>query len=183
MPATAVVDLDRLADVLALLVLRHAVVVDPAVAVARDLPARLDHRGDRVRVALERHRDAEDGDRDAALGEEAVQPPEADPAAVLVHRLDRQVALALPRQREAELRQQALGGRVAVEDRVLGALFVVDDELDRDAGVVRPGGIGRIPPVADHVPRVRRGGSGVGHAGSSATARTGEPVPPTHLSG
>ncbi len=105
------VDLDHLADVLALGLLRHAEVVDPAIAVARDVPVRLDHRGDRVGVALERHGDGEDGDGDAASGEEAVEAPEADPASVLVHRLDGQVAMADLRRHEAELGQEGLGRR------------------------------------------------------------------------
>src|SRR6202043_3914899 len=73
-----VVAFDRLGDIL---------VVDPAIAVRRDLPIGGQHRGDRRRVALERHRNGIDGYRNAARQEGAMQPPEAGAAAVFVQPL------------------------------------------------------------------------------------------------
>ena len=69
--------LDRQAHVLALLVLGHLQVVDPAPAVARHLPAGVDHRPRRVRVPLERLADRVDGQRQAVLREDPVHAPEA----------------------------------------------------------------------------------------------------------
>ena len=135
----------------ALLGLGHGVIVDPAIAVARDLPAGLGHRRHRLGVARERHGDAEDRHRHLALGEEAMEAPEADTAAELVHRFDRQRAFAEAGLGEAELGQQRLRAGIAVEDAVLGALLVVDDELQGDPRIAGPAGVRPAPPVADHV--------------------------------
>ena len=101
-------DRDHLLDVSALFGLGHGVIVDPAIAVAGDLPVGLHHRCDRVGIALERHGDAEDRDGHRALGEQAMEAPEADAAAELVHRFDRQRALADAGLDEAELGEQRL---------------------------------------------------------------------------
>jgi hypothetical protein len=98
-------------------------------------------RGDRARgrgIALERERRAEDRDVDLALGKHAHQPPEAGPAAVLVDRLDDQVALARADRRARHFGEVHLRGSVAVGDRVLRSLFVVHDDLQREPRAVRP---------------------------------------------
>ena len=108
-------------------------VVDPLEAVGGDLPVRLLHRGDRLAIARHRGRDRIDGDRNRALGEQPTQPPEAGARAVFVDRLHVHVAHARPGRGADDLRQERLRGGVAVQDVVLAALLVVDDELHGDA--------------------------------------------------
>src|SRR5262249_34583722 len=84
--------LDGLPDVLALLRLGELPVLDPAPAVRADVEAGFaDRRRDR-RVALERQRAAEHGQRQPALLEDAQHAPEAHATAVLEHPLGGQVA-------------------------------------------------------------------------------------------
>lgn len=61
---------DGLGDVGAFDVLGHVLVVDPAQAVAGDLPVGGLHRRDRLWVHLHGLRDPEHGDGQAALGED-----------------------------------------------------------------------------------------------------------------
>jgi CheY-like chemotaxis protein len=70
--------------VLALGGLVDVLVVDPAPAVAGDLVAQLDEGGGHLGVALQRHRHAEDGQRQAAALELAQDAPDAHARAVLV---------------------------------------------------------------------------------------------------
>ena len=129
-------------------------VVDPAQAVGGDLPAGVLHGGDLGGGAGEGGGDAVDGDRDAAGDEEVAQAPEAGAGAVFVDRLHVPVALAGPGLGARDLGEEALGGGVAVEDAVLAALLVVEDEADGDRCAARPVGEGRVAAVALHVPRI-----------------------------
>ena len=149
-------DLDRGPQVLALGVGVDVLVVDPAPAVARDLPIRLAHRGHRLRVALERHRDPVHGDRHPHRHEDPVQAPEPGPAAVLVDGLHVHVAAAGKRSGAHDLGQERFRRGVPVEDAVLRPLFVIDDELHRDSGIVRPPRVRWIAAVASQVARVGR---------------------------
>ena len=162
-------DLDRLPEMLAFGVDVEILVVDPAIAVARDLPSRLVHRGHRLGVALESHRDPVHGDRHVARGEDAVQAPEPRPAAVLVERLHVHVALAGEGPGAQDLGEEGLRRGVAVEDAVLRPFLVVDDELDGDPRVVRPLGLRRVAAVSVQV-------SGVGIAHRRAACRSGREV-------
>ena len=137
-PAQALDRLDRAAHVLPLLRLGHVDVVDPAPAVARDLPARVDHRARRLRVALERLPDGVDRQRQAVLHEDAPHAPEAGAAAELEHRLRVEVPPPHGRGRADHLVQVRLGGGVALERRVLTALLVVEDEREREPRAARP---------------------------------------------
>ncbi len=129
-------------------------VLDPLQAVAGDLPAGGLHRGDLLGRAGERGGDAVDGEGDAGAGEEAVEPPEAGAGAVFVDRFHVPVAHARPGGGADDLGEERLGGGVAVQDRVLAAFLVVEDELDGDAGAARPVGVRRVRTVAQHVPAV-----------------------------
>ena len=129
----------------------NVAVVDPFQAVGGDLPPRLVHRRDRLAIARHRGRDRIDGDGNRAFREQAVQPPKACPRAVFVDRLHVHVAHARPGRGADDLGQERFGRGVAVQDVVLAPLLVIDDELQRDAGVFRPVGERRRAPVADHV--------------------------------
>jgi hypothetical protein len=41
-----------------------------------------------------------------------------------------------------------------MQDIILRTLFIVDDELHRDARTVRPFRVGRVLAIADHVARI-----------------------------
>src|SRR5688572_18227489 len=155
----AAVDLDRAPHVLALLVDRHVLVIDPAPAVARDLVPGLEHRLDRGRVALHRHRHAIDGERQLVAREQVEDAPDADARAVLVERLHRHVAHALERLRADDLGQERLRRLVAVQDRVLAAFLVVEDEVERDAPAAGPLYLRRPCAVADEITRILHGSS------------------------
>ena len=148
------VQLDGFSDVLAFHRFGHAMVIDPAIAMAGDFPICLLHGGDGVRISRQCHGDAENGDRHFMLSEQAMQAPEADAAAIFILRFDGEVALALARRHEAEFCQQRLRAGIAVQDVVLAALFVIDHELDRDARAVRPFGTRWIAPISHHVARI-----------------------------
>ena len=85
--------LDRLRDVLAFDVLGDILVADPAKPVACDLVTGLHACVDDGRIARQRHRDAEDRQRQAALVEQAQHAPDAGTRPVLVQRLHRQVPI------------------------------------------------------------------------------------------
>ena len=54
-------------------------------------------------------------------------------------------------------RQEGFRRRIAVEDRVLGALLVIDHELQREPRLARPSRMRRLGAIADHVARIRFG--------------------------
>ena len=143
---------------IALLVLRHVLVLDPFQAMAGDVPAGLLHGGDHVRVSLQRHGDAEHGHRQIALGEHPPQPPEAGARAIFEHRFDIGMALAGPGLRAQYVGQERFRRAIAVENIVLAAFLEIHHELDRDPRFAGPFGIGRVAPVASEVARVGRRG-------------------------
>ena len=75
-----------------------------------------------------------------------------------------------------DFRQKRFGRGIAMQDVVLAALFVIDDELHRDIRAARPLGVGRVAAIADHV-------AGVGRIHSSLVAScsplTGQPNLPS----
>ena len=77
--------------------------------------------------------------------------PEPGARAVGEHRFDVQVAAPDHGRRADELVQEALGGGIALEDVLLAAFLVVEDEADGDAGAAGPGGMRRLGAVADEV--------------------------------
>jgi len=158
---------DGTRDVLALDVLGHVLVADPAPAVARDLVAVAQVGVDERGAAQQRHPDAEDRQRDAALAEQPQQAPRARARPVLVERLHAHVARA-ERLRADDVGQERLRGGVAVQHGVLAAFLVVQHELDRDPRAARPARMRRILAVAGEVARVAwlEGGGGHGREAS-----------------
>src|SRR5207245_402787 len=121
----------------------------PAPAVRAGLVPRPLDRPPDGRVALDRHRAGEEGHLQLVLVEEAQEPPDPGPAPVLVGRLDAEVSVA--RVHHVVELALALVARIAGRLRVLGALLVVDDEVDRHLGAVRPDDLGRALAVPDEV--------------------------------
>src|SRR3546814_7148027 len=76
---------------------------------------------------------------------------------LLVDRFHVHVALARPGLRAEDLREESLRRGVAVENAVLAAFLVIDDELHGDAGAAGPVGIRRRFAIADEVARVVAG--------------------------
>src|SRR5580704_10236792 len=157
---------DRALDRLSLLVARHLEVVAPPVAMASGLVTPAGELGRDLGVALQRYGCGEKGDRDTGVVKDPEQPPDACARAVLVHGLHGEVALPLERERQLV---EDVVDVVAHRERLLRALFVVDDELDRDLRLtVRA--VRSAPPdawgmlaVAGDFPR-RPGDLGVGAA-------------------
>ena len=155
---------DGAGDMFALGLGVELVMIDPAPTVATNVVAVAHHGlGDR-RVALERQRAGEEGGRQAALLEQPDHPPDADARAVFVHRFHGQVALAGRYAPASDLGQPHLGLAIALGDRVLRALFVVDHELHRDAGAAGPIRMGRLRAVADQIARRARQGRRIGRS-------------------
>ncbi len=142
---------DCLAHVPALRILGKIPVFDPFQPVRGDLPAGLAHCRDLAGRALQGGSDAEDGNGKMSFGEQSPQPPEAGAGAIFVNRFHIPVALAGPWRGADDLRQKGFGSRVAVQNAVLAAFLVVDDELDGDIRAVRPLRIGWRAAVAAHV--------------------------------
>ena len=136
------------ADRLALLVAVHLEVVRPAVAVPGGLVAAAGELGRDLGVALERDGRGEVRDRDPGRVEDAEEPPDARARAVLVVRLDREVALALHHVRELVV---AVVRAIAHRERLLGALLDVHDDLDGDPRVILPAHPRRMLAVADEL--------------------------------
>jgi len=139
----------------ALLLLGELPVLDPAPAVRADVEPRLADGGGDRRVAFERQRAAEHGQRQPALLEDAQDAPEAHAAAVLEQALGREVAALHPVVGGAGLRQRGFREAVVVHV-VLGAFFVVHHEVHGDPRLARPVRVGRVAAVADEVTRGRR---------------------------
>ena len=123
-----------------------SLVIDPPPAMARNFIGPLNERRGHFRVPLERHRDAEDRQREVAALELAQEPPRARARAVFVDRLHRHVARGI-RRRPHDLGEKLLGGRIAVEHRALSAFLVVQDELDGDARATWPTGVRRVGTI------------------------------------
>ncbi|MCY1242627.1 hypothetical protein D9M72_555980 [compost metagenome] len=112
--------------------------------------AQFDKGARQFRMALQRHRYAEDGQRQAALLELAQQAPDASARAVFIDALHAHVAVGVGRGAD-DLGEELLGGGVAVQHAVFAAFFVVEDELQRNARAARPAGVRRPGTVSDEI--------------------------------
>ncbi len=157
---------DGLGDMLTLDLFGDILVIDPAQAVAGDLPFGLLHGFDGLRVARQGHGDGVDGHRGLAFGKQPVQSPETGARAIFIeafhsHGTGAQMALGVD-----HLRQEGFGAFVAMQDVVLAAFLVVDDELHGDTGPVRPLRVGGIGAIANQIAGV------IGHPHTSRAAST-----------
>ena len=141
------------AHVLTLGGLVDRLVVEPAQAMRGDLVPGLEERGAGLRIALQRERNAEYRQRQLAALEFAQDAPYASARSVLVDRLHAHVA-GREAFRADDFRKKPLGSGVAVENAVLGAFLVVEDELNRDPCAAGPRGRRGHATVADEIARV-----------------------------
>jgi hypothetical protein len=142
--------LGRPADLVALLVTAQAdrVRAVPVVAVGEHVMIPGPQPRAERRVPLDRQRAGGERDRDLAAVDQAAQPPDPDPAAVLHVRLGADVPDLGP------VLERVLAPGVVdavLAERVLAALLVVDHEVDRDPGAAGPVEIGRLRAVADEI--------------------------------
>ena len=114
-------------------------------------PSLADERGG-GRIPLERLGRDESRQRQAALVEQARDPPQACPAAIFVHALRSEVSVALGDTRRTDFRQRLLRPAVAVAHRILGAFLDVENEIQRQTRAAGPIGMRRFGAVADEVP-------------------------------
>jgi hypothetical protein len=140
---------------------------------AGDFPARVLHGRKLGRRAHQRGGHAIDGDGEARLGEQPMQPPEAGPGTIFVHRLDIGMALAGPGRCAQHVDQEGLRGGVAVQDIILATLFIVEHELHRDVGAAGPVGVGRIWAVAVEVAGIAHRSALVWWCADSMSPRVG----------
>src|SRR5580692_2438200 len=144
--------IDGLRNLPSFLGLREAWVVDPAIAVAADVPAARGDRRGGGRVRLEGLGAAENRYRHRKAGEDPMQPPEAYTGAIFEHALGAEIATCHAQIRAQHLGQSALGNTVSRRIGELRAFLEIDHEIDGDAGVARPLGVRRLGTVADEIP-------------------------------
>ena len=127
----------------------------PAPAVAARLVTGLPKPGRNLGVALQRGRGGEEGDREPKAVHQALDPPHSRPRSVFVDGLR-------PRGRDRQVpsRRESLSGRRSARSPAgwvySDPLLVVEDEVDGDAGTVRPSHLRHVAAVTDVVtPRTR----------------------------
>ena len=134
-------------DMLALLLARQQRDVLPAIAVRHDVMTAPTHFLGGVAIALQGDGAGVEGAFHVLLVEDVEQPPVAGARAVLERPLARQVALGdWPAGGPARLAR-----RVAVADRQLRALLIVDHQGDRDLRPAGPRDLGRVALVAHEI--------------------------------
>src|SRR5262249_48537203 len=148
-PAGPAKRLDRHLDPVAFLVSIEQPDFFPAPAMAARLVPRAPDPFPNGGVPLKRDGRRVDGYLQVVLVEYPQQPPDAGPAPILVHRLGAEVTKLL-RQRVGDL-GHPLVAPVAEGLRILRALFVVDNDADRDSRVVRPMHVWWKAPVSDKI--------------------------------
>ncbi len=129
---------------------RDVLIVNPSIAMARDFMTQFDECARNLRMAFDRHADAEYRQRQAALVEFAQNAPHAGARAVLVNRLHAHVARRKRRGAD-DLRKELLRAGVAVQHAVFAALFIVEDELHRNARPPGPVRLHRMAAIADQI--------------------------------
>ncbi len=141
---------DGAGDLLALLSLLQLVVLDPAIAMAADVPV---GRGDRRRggrVRRQRPGAGEQGHRQPESGEDPMEPPPPNARAVFEHAFGGEVA-AIAGIGTGALDEAGLGDAVACRVGELRALLEIDHEVDRDARPTGPARIWRRRAIADEI--------------------------------
>ena len=132
---------DRLGDMCAFDVGADLLVVDPAQAMAGDLVAQFQAGFSQLRLPLERHGHAKNGEWQRASLELAKDSPDADPAAVFVDRFHRHVPRARKRLGADDLGEEGLRGCITVQDIALaastrGMSLIEADNEEAEASVI-----------------------------------------------
>src|SRR5579883_59536 len=149
---------DGALDMLALLVFLHLVIIEPAPAMADDLVSVFDEGASQFGAHIQAADDAEHADFHAETLEDAQQPPAADARPVFEDRFD-QRATPAGISWKADIGEQVLRMRVALQDRMLAAGLDIEIEIDGDPRVARPARVRRVGAVAEKVARRARVGA------------------------
>ena len=161
-------DRDRFGHVRAFSVFVHLLITDPAQAMRRDLVTQIEVCRHRLGVPLQRARDPEYRQRQIALLEDTQHAPKSRARAVFEEALHAHVA-----HRKCgcadDLREEGFGRRISVENTILGAFLMIEDELQRDPRPVGPARMRRTAAVAAQVARI-------GHCRTPNTVRRSTPV-------
>src|SRR5436190_8466723 len=128
----------RLPDMGALVFLAEVLVFDPFETVARNLPAGLLHRLSLIWRPQEGGCNGIDGERHIAGGEKPPKAPEASARAVFINRFHIPVPPAGPGLGADNLGEEGFRSVIAMEDAVLPALLVIENELNSDMSALRP---------------------------------------------
>jgi hypothetical protein len=138
-----------------LALLRDLLIVDPAPAMAGDLVAELHERAREFGMPLDRHADAEHGQRQPALLKLAQNAPDARTRAVLIDRLHARVSRRIGRDAD-DFGKELLGRGIAMQNAVLPAFFIVEDELNSHTRFAGPVSLNGMSAVADEIAWVSR---------------------------
>src|SRR5690554_4473362 len=140
---------------LALDVLRHLLVVNPAVAVTGNLVTQLLEGMCHFGMTLQRHGHTKDRQRQAPTLKLTQNAPYTGTGAILIDGLHAQVTVGIG-SRSDDLGEELLGAGITVQHAILAALFVVEDKLYGYFRASRPVGMGRVTAVADKITGVIR---------------------------
>ena len=89
-----------------------------------------------------------------------MQAPEARTRAIFINRFHVHVPLTGPGLRANDFRKEGFRGGVAVQNAILAAFLVIDDELHGDAGAAGPFCMGRAGAVTEKIARIWSHASG-----------------------
>ncbi|AIM20687.1 amidohydrolase [Serratia sp. SCBI] len=142
--------LHRFLHMLTLLSDIHMLIMDPAPTMADHIVFRRFDRRDNLRLARQRHRHAEDRQRQATPAELAVDPPKARPAAVFVQRIHRHMARRIAGGAD-NIGEKLFRSRIAMQHMILRTLLVIEHKLHGNPRVARPARVRRISGVASQV--------------------------------
>jgi hypothetical protein len=119
--------------------------------VTADVPAGSGNRRCDRRVYFERSGTPKDRYRQLETGEYAMEAPKTDPRAIFEHTFCRQIAAADPEISAEHLGQPALGDAIPSGIGQFRPFFEINHEIDRNPGVTRPSGVGRLGPITNEV--------------------------------
>src|ERR1700681_3739105 len=124
--------------------------LDPAIAVAADVPVGLGDRRRGGRVRLQRWGTGKEGHRQLEAGEDPMEPPPADPRAVFEHAFGGEVA-AIAGVGAGALDEAGFRDAVACRVGKLRTLLEIDHEVDREARRPGPVRMWRRRAIADEI--------------------------------
>ena len=141
----------RPSDLVSLCGLVEKVVLNPAPAVAHDVPIAVGDRLSSSGIPFQCQSRGEDRERESPVPEEPADPPEPDAAPVFEHAFSREVPVPPRNPRLRDLGEGGVGATIPVLERVLRTFFVIQHEVDSQSLAPRPTDIRRVVCVAHEV--------------------------------
>jgi len=124
--------------------------VNPALAMAGNFMSIIQERLNNVRVSGHRHGYPENSQRQLALPELLQNAPDTDTGSIFIEGFHAHVPIPVgfgP----YDVREEGLRVFITMKHTVFTAFFVIQYKLDRNPGISRPVGMGRMFTVAHHV--------------------------------